>query len=313
MMMNYRKNTASAARAWLGVLWLGTLCLGLALPARGEPGAPSAPVWTQDYEAGWNQLAAGQYDPAIDAFVRVWAALESHPEEKEARVLTAFGMGVAWSHKHQYENALQWHRQGMSIARAEYGEAHPLVATAIDNIATVYRKQGKITEALEWSQKALDIYRKTAGETHLDTATAWNNLAMLHVAQKDYPQALEGFQRALAILEALKAEEDGAYAMMATLYDNIADVRQRQGDPAGALEWSQKAVALYEQTLGDQHPETAIAYMNRAAIHETLRQPEPAISLYRKALRIFSARLGKQHSDTQKVQTRLRALEAAAQ
>ncbi|MDR3353207.1 MAG: hypothetical protein LBO00_09475 [Zoogloeaceae bacterium] len=90
MMMNYRKNTGSTARAWLGALWLGALwlgalCLGLALPACGEPGAPSAPVWTQDYEAGWNLLAAGQYDPTIDTFAQVWKALEAHPEEKEAR------------------------------------------------------------------------------------------------------------------------------------------------------------------------------------------------------------------------------------
>ena len=55
-------------------------------------------------------------------------------------------------------------------------EDHPDVADTYNNIAIVYKKQGKYEEALEYYNKALTIYINKLGEDHPYTKLTQNNI-----------------------------------------------------------------------------------------------------------------------------------------
>jgi len=71
------------------------------------------------------------------------------------------------------------------------GKEHPHTATTYDNIAAVYRNQGKYDEALELHQKALYIRENVLGKEHPYTAYTYENIARVYSDQGKYVEALE--------------------------------------------------------------------------------------------------------------------------
>jgi hypothetical protein len=57
------------------------------------------------------------------------------------------------------------------------GEEHPDTISAMANLASTYRKQGRWKEAEELDVKVLEARRRVLGEEHPDTITAIANLA----------------------------------------------------------------------------------------------------------------------------------------
>ncbi len=57
------------------------------------------------------------------------------------------------------------------------GPEHPHVATSLNNLAGLYRAQGKYAEAEPLLKRSLAISEKALGPEHPDVATSLNNLA----------------------------------------------------------------------------------------------------------------------------------------
>jgi tetratricopeptide (TPR) repeat protein len=81
------------------------------------------------------------------------------------------------------------------------GEDHPDVATSLNNLADLYRKQGRYPEAEPLFLRSLSIKEKQLGADHPSVATSLNNLAFLYNAQGNYVEAKTLSQRALTILQ----------------------------------------------------------------------------------------------------------------
>ncbi|GBG32105.1 Kinesin light chain [Hondaea fermentalgiana] len=64
----------------------------------------------------------------------------------------------------------------LSIRKERLGDRHPDVATALNNIATVYRAQGRYEEALAYYEEALSIRKDALGDRHPDVANSRNNM-----------------------------------------------------------------------------------------------------------------------------------------
>jgi tetratricopeptide (TPR) repeat protein len=58
---------------------------------------------------------------------------------------------------------------------------HPNVATSLNNLATLYRDQGRYAEAEPLYQRSLVISEKTLGKDHPTTKTVTSNLQRLRV------------------------------------------------------------------------------------------------------------------------------------
>ena len=72
----------------------------------------------------------------------------------------------------------------MDIHRQALGETHPLIATALNNLAHVWMAQGRYDEAANALQGAIDIARPALGADHQLVAIYTVNLAVAQLARR---------------------------------------------------------------------------------------------------------------------------------
>ena len=80
-------------------------------------------------------------------------------------------------------------------------DLHPDTAQGLNNLAVLYRKQGKYEQAEPLYQRALAINEQQLGSDHPDTAQSLNNLALLYRKQGKYEHAEPLLRRLLSISE----------------------------------------------------------------------------------------------------------------
>ena len=89
----------------------------------------------------------------------------------------------------------------VALKEAEkFGEQDARLAMSLNNLAELYRTQGKYAAAESLCRRALAIREKALGPEHPDVATVLNNLAVLYKVQEKYTAAEPLYRRALAIL-----------------------------------------------------------------------------------------------------------------
>ena len=69
------------------------------------------------------------------------------------------------------------------------GEAHPDVATSLNDLAHLYNSQGRYGEAEPLYLEALAMYKQLLGEAHPDVAGSLFNLGALRYNQGRYSEA----------------------------------------------------------------------------------------------------------------------------
>ncbi|MFM7712165.1 MAG: tetratricopeptide repeat protein, partial [Microcystis sp.] len=83
------------------------------------------------------------------------------------------------------------------------GDNHPFVATSLNNLAELYRSQGRYTEAEPLFLEALDLYKRLLGDNHPDVASSLNSLAALYHSQGRYTEAEPLYLQALDLYKQL--------------------------------------------------------------------------------------------------------------
>ncbi len=63
------------------------------------------------------------------------------------------------------------------------------MATSLNNLAALYRSQGRYKEAEPLYLEALDLYKRLLGDNHPLVALSLNNLAALYRSQDRYKEA----------------------------------------------------------------------------------------------------------------------------
>lgn len=180
----------------------------------------------------------------------------------------------------------------LAICENVLGPEHPDTASSLNNLAELYRNQGRYAQAEPLFQRALAIREQVLGPEHPNTAASFNNLAALYYNQGLYPQAEPLYQRALAIREKVLGPEHPDTALS---LNNLAALYSHQGLHAQAALLSQRALAICEKVLGPEHPNTAISLNNLAARHSAQGHYAQAEPLYQRALAILEKALGPEH------------------
>ena len=147
--------------------------------------------------------------------VRSWPVLE--PLAPHAKTVAGFAdqaglsdpaarlfheMGVLFDAKAAYSDAEPLKRRVVEIFEASYGNDHPNVATALNNLAGLLRATNRLAEAEPMYRRALAIDEASYGLDHPRVATDLNNLAQLLQATNRLAEAEPLMRRALAIDEA---------------------------------------------------------------------------------------------------------------
>jgi esterase/lipase superfamily enzyme len=87
----------------------------------------------------------------------------------------------------------------VELASQLFGPHHPDVGTPLNNLAELYRAQGRFAEAEPLYKRALSIREKALGPDHPDVGQSLNNLAVLYGAQGRFAEAEPLYKRVEAM------------------------------------------------------------------------------------------------------------------
>jgi len=204
---------------------------------------------------------------------------------------------LAWLAEGQdlWSIAEQHHTARLNAAKSRFGTNHPMTAISLNNLAGLYRAQGKYRSAEPLYQESLAIREQFLGSDHPHTATSLNNLAGLYYLQKRYRLAEPLYQRSLAIKEQVYGLDNHK---VATSLNNLAELYRAQGLYQKAEPLLQQSLKITERVLGFDHPHTAFSLNNLANLYYSQHRYEEAEPLYRRSLMIKERVLGTDHPHT---------------
>jgi tetratricopeptide (TPR) repeat protein len=139
-----------------------------------------------------------------------------------------------YSHAVHYADAEMLVRHALDIDEDLLGQAHPTVATNLNNLAALLKAKGGYAEAEPLMRRALDIDEKVLGLEHPNVARDCNNLADLMEFKAAYTSADPLIRRALDIDEKVLGPEHPTVAANLNNLAQLGDQRfkdRRQDAP----------------------------------------------------------------------------------
>jgi tetratricopeptide (TPR) repeat protein len=182
----------------------------------------------------------------------------------------------------KYTDAVKVANRSLEIAKETFGPDHMKVAVSLNNLATLYRIQGKHREAESLYNQALSIKEQ---KDHPKVATSLNNLAGLYRAQGKYAEAEPLYERALRIREkTLKPDHPD----LGQSLNNLGLLYKVQGKYAEAQSLYKQALAIWEKAFGPDDLNVAAVLENMGELYRKIGKENEAEKLEARARRIRS-------------------------
>ncbi|MGO9114517.1 MAG: tetratricopeptide repeat protein, partial [Thermoguttaceae bacterium] len=194
----------------------------------------------------------------------------------------------------KYSEAIPLLQEALNLQRQFLGYSSPILATSLNNLASLYQHRGDYARAEPLYRQALEIRKKVLGENHPGYAVSLNNLAGLYKAQGDYARAEPLYRQALEIRKKVLGENHSSYA---TTVNNLADLYRHQGEYARAEPLYRQALEIVKNALGENHPHYASSLNNLAGLYQDQGEYARAEPLFLQALEITKKVLGENHPD----------------
>lgn len=151
--------------------------------------------------------------------------------------------------------AEKYYLEAMNSYQIATGKESNEYASALDNLANLYKKEGKYTEAENYYLQTKDIYEKVSGKNSDGYATALDHLGELYKDKADYLQAEQYYQQAKNLRENLSGKQPLDYATslnhLAQLYRTTGNYRQAEKYYLEAKNLQQDSGHYYVNALND--------------------------------------------------------------
>jgi CHAT domain-containing protein/tetratricopeptide (TPR) repeat protein len=236
----------------------------------------------------------------------------------------------------QYAKGLQRALKTLELAKNQLGAEHPSTLNTMNNLAFLYKEQGRFKEAEPLFKQCLVVAEKIYGLDHPEVAGILNNLALLYRDEGRYAEAEPMMMRALKIRErtrgpwhlevamslnslaqlygdlkryekqeeflkrSLKIRErvlPPGHPALATALDNLASSYQNRGAFTEAEPLVKRALSIYQAAYGPNHPHVAITLRNLVSLYERQGKLADAKRLLKKSLEIREKTIGSNHPD----------------
>nr|WP_269770289.1 CHAT domain-containing tetratricopeptide repeat protein [Cystobacter fuscus] len=216
-------------------------------------------------------------------------------ERPDARLLEAqsdFDAATKLKDAGNYSEALARAEHALALREAVLGSMHRDVASCLNLMGDLYRRQGDLARAEPLLLRALALREAALGNSHPDVASSLNNLAILYKTQGLYDRAEPLYLRALAIYEAALGN---SHPNVADSLHNLAALYYVQGLYGRAEPLLLRSLALREAALGNSHSKVAASLNSLAVLYMDRGLYGRAEPLYLRALAIYEAALGNSH------------------
>jgi tetratricopeptide (TPR) repeat protein len=211
-------------------------------------------------------------------------ALPANAQSSEADQLTKTVIELYT--KKQYDSALPVARQVLEIQEKALGPDHPDVATALNNLASLYRSTGQYALAESLYRRALLIDERALGPGHVQVARDLSNLASLYDSQDRYADAEPLHKWALATDEKTLGPD---HPDVASDLSSLAFAYQHLGRYTDAESSYKRALAIQKEAHEVDRRGVAETYNNLGSLYESEGRAADAESSYEMALAIQGA------------------------
>jgi CHAT domain-containing protein/tetratricopeptide (TPR) repeat protein len=214
----------------------------------------------------------------------------------------------------RYARAEPLYREVVAVRLAVYGENHPSIAMALNNLGLLHLHQGAYAAAEGEMRRALEVMRRLRPPGGFGTgwhpmkaryATTVHNLALLYHSTGQYDRAEPIYREALAAYADAVSPIHYSYA---TCLDNLGGLYHAMGDlaaAAGKLEQSLKIRKywldhefLVSMAGGNVHSDLALTLNNLAMVYKDAGQADRALPMLREVLALRRKLDGEAHAET---------------
>ena len=156
--------------------------------------------------------------------------------------------------------AVERARAVLDSRRRAYGEEHPYVAEALNDVAFTYRKQGRYDEAEPLYRESIALKRRLLGNDHPALASSLNNLGVLFGVSGRYDEVGPLFEEALAIR---RARYGNVHPTVASTLSSLSRLASAEGNAELALERQDEALGILRQLYDGDHPTISSTLINQ--------------------------------------------------
>lgn len=141
----------------------------------------------------------------------------------------------------EYAEAGKIAHEALHAAKEIFGPNHTQVATSLNNLAALYKAQGKLLDAEPLYKEAISIWERTQGKENPSVASALNNLGDVYYSLGKYNEASGLYEKSLSIFEKTLGKD---HINVANVLDNMVELYKKTGnkDKAAILEEKAKAI-----------------------------------------------------------------------
>ena len=184
--------------------------------------------------------------------------------------------------------------RALSLARRLFGDRHPRVSDAANNLARVVQRLGDHEAAAQHYELALAIDQQSYGQADVRVAAVSNNYATCLMAGRDFANAAVHFEYALNVYQERYGSD---HPKVAGVLNNLGCALRDAGQLADAREHFDRALAIADASCGPAHPTTAHVLYNLAVLLRQTDELASAEDCARRALLIDERAFGPGHPD----------------
>ncbi|MCE9669932.1 tetratricopeptide repeat protein [Myxococcus stipitatus] len=254
------RDDETAARAWLGLIWV----VGEALSRHAE-----AEKLIQHARAAVERLGRERFpDITTDLHLRVASLRDQQGQLDEA--------------EHEA-------RQGLEFSRRRNGEDSLRTANLLHELGRIRYIQRRFQESLELHLQALEIRKRLLGPDNPSLMASYDRVGSAYSGLGLRDESTRAYRAALAIQDATSAPET---ALLATVLLNLSVGLRTQGHAEEARPLLERARAIFERARGPDHFTVVQVLTEQAILHGEAGDHAKAIDLTTDALERIQRSMG---------------------
>ncbi len=220
---------------------------------------------------------------------RIRNNLSDRPEIQSSLMGT---IGRVYYNLGEYQPSEDMLEQALDLRLETYGEAHPAVAAARNDLAEVLIRRAQYRRATELLEKSLAVNQLTNDGTSPLVATNLFNLANVHLATGNLDEAESAVRSSIAIFRQIRQE----YSLeLAEAVGALARVLQVRGDLDQTEALLLEAIDIINTSQGPDHPFMAYYLQNLGVLQRSKGDLDAAERTLQSAIDAIHRILGDKH------------------
>ncbi|CAF1266101.1 unnamed protein product [Didymodactylos carnosus] len=226
----------------------------------------------------------GYYDQALQTYqISYDLLMQANPPRLWPSASVLSDIGGVFSNKGQYKQATEYHNRAINI-REQLSDYRGL-ATSLENMAIIFKKQGDYDCSLANLTKCLEFRKKLYPEEHEQIANCLMRTAGVYRDRNELNLALDYEKQALKINEQCLP---GGHPRIAESLHYIGQTLYFQGRFDEALDYYMRSLNMRERAFATtgEHPTVATSLSSIGMIYYSKNEFTLALEYYRRAMKI---------------------------